>query len=175
MAGRRYAGSSRPTSWALGPSSFSSAITSSVNTLWTGQIVGGATGTGDNTIIRTRGRIRALLLTSAAAGDGFAYGLGIALVENTALAAGAGSLPGPVTEADWDGWLWHSYGQVQSTTATIADGVNASSASMVHEIDSKAMRKWDVNAMTLVGLIETVELGTAGMELVGHCRVLLKS
>ena len=97
--------------WLLGPSALSGAISTSVNTLWSGSVSDPASFEAP-TLIRIRGRIQALLLTAAAAGDGFTYAFGLALVENTAFTAGATSLPGPISEADWDGWIWHLYGQI---------------------------------------------------------------
>ena len=84
-------------------------------------------------------------------------------------------MPTPFTEADWDGWLWHEFFDVRALTATIADGVNAFSAVSRVVIDSKAMRKgWD-DKVTLVGVTEVVEGGTASMELHGNTRCLVLS
>ena len=60
----------------------------------------------------------------------------MAVVTNRALAAGAGSLPQPVSDGDDDGWfVWRPI--VQSSVFVIG----ASIQSQVYEIDSKAMRR----------------------------------
>ena len=96
-------------------------------------------------------------------------------MSDQALAAGAASIPGPIADGDNDGWFWHRFLFIQAVTATIADGVNASCASVEYEIDSKAMRKWDVGAQSIVGVIEVTELGTASMEHNANTRMLFKT
>ena len=171
---RQFSGSRRrQTTWIQGPSSLSGAITATGKTLMSGQISDPASFE-RGTIVRIRGSYTALQTTGAAAGDGFAIALGIGLFDEVALAAGVASLPGPLDQMDWDGWIWHSFGVTQVHTATIADGVNSASSVFRFEVDSKAMRKWDVGVQVLAGVIDVVELGTASFEVNGHTRVLLK-
>ncbi len=82
--------------------------------------------------------------------------------------------PGPLTDAHWDSWIWHSFFDVRALTTTLADGVNAQAASVRLPVDSKAMRKWDP-AETLVGMFEVVESGTAIITVSGDTRILLKA
>ena len=158
--------------WSTGPADAGVTISASGKTLWSASIAG-ASGA-ETTIVRIRGSGILLLKTTAAGGDGFAVGLGIGLVENNAFAAGIASLPGPLGDTDWDGWMWHLVCHVQSVTATIADGVNAVGSICRYEVDTKAMRKFDGGAQTLIGVIEVTELGTASMENNVSTRILEK-
>ena len=167
----RRSGTKRSTSWANGAAAADVAITATGKGLWTtGVVLSAALKV---TIVRTRGLANILLTSATAAGDGFHGALGLALVPTTAFVAGSAAIPGPFTEEDWDGWLWHSYFDVRAITATIADGVNAALVSQRMEIDSKAMRIFDED-MTLVGMFEVVESGTAVAELHASTRLLVK-
>jgi len=162
----------RPMTWIQGPSDAGSTLSATGMTLWSAGISGVSQEL--NTITRFRGGGQCLLKTAAAAGDGFLIALGLALISDEQFAVGVTAIPDPIV-GDWDGWIWHQVGVVQAVTATIADGVNAASASWRYEIDSKAMRKWDASAQTLVGVISVSELGTASMEHNADTRVLLKT
>ena len=109
------------------------------------------------TVLRTRGIFDIHLLSAAAAGDGFFGAVAIGKATLTAFTAGTGSLPMPINEAEWDGWLWHSFFSVHTGLA----GLNgAPSESQRIEIDSKGMRKFDT-AEVLYAAIQVVEVGTA--------------
>jgi len=62
------------------------------------------------------------------------YGaFGLIRVTDLAIAAGAGSIPGPVTDADDDGWVvWQGISQTSNNTVVAND--------QRYEINSKAMR-----------------------------------
>ena len=60
------------------------------------------------TLVRTRGQLFATLAVSSAAGDGYTGVWGIGKVTAAAFAAGLTAIPTPITEADWDGWLYWS-------------------------------------------------------------------
>ena len=77
------------------------------------------------TLARTRGYVRAILTTSTGANDGFSGAIGIGIATTAAVTAGAASVPTPITEQDWEGWIWWNPFSVQSATSTLADGVNA--------------------------------------------------
>ncbi len=83
-------------------------------------------------------------------------------------------MPTPLADEDWEGWIWHSYWQTRSITATIADGANAAALQTRIKVDSKAMRKWDED-QRLVGVVETVENDTAACEIQGDTRILVKN
>jgi len=111
--------------------------------------------------------------TSVAAG-GFFGAIGIGVVSLPAFTAGQSSLPTPIAELAWPGWIWHSFFSVFSVTATIADGVNAAGAIVNMVIDSKAMRKQGAQEV-LFGVIEGErEGGAATMVMDANCRVLDK-
>ena len=167
---QRTSGVRRETAWTIGPQEVDGSHSSTSTSLWSGTVVPAIDGL---TIIRIRGFVRALLQTATAAGDGFFGAFGIGIATDAAIAVGVTAVPTPLTEEQWDGWLWHSYFDVRSVTATIADGVNAAGATVAFEIDSKAMRKFPTN-MTLYGATEVVESGTALVELQGQTRMLVK-
>jgi len=171
---RQFARSSKRTvSWAQGVVGTDLSLSATGKQLWTTAIgsVGAAL---KRTIVRTRGAAIVTLKTATAGGDGFTIGLGIGLVTLQAHTAGVTSVPGPLTDTDWDGWLYHAVGHVFATTATIADGVNAAGAVARFDIDSKAMRKFDEDADILIGVIEVTEHGTATAEFQANTRILLK-
>ncbi len=172
--GRQFSGGRRrPVTWAIGPSSSQQLVSATGKILWTTSIVGAGEAL-ERTIMRIRGGGLFSVHAATAAQDGYEVGLGIGLVSEQAFTAGAASIPGPLTDRDWDGWIWHSMTTCRASTATIADGVNSSPAAWRFEIDSKAMRKWDSGADALVGMLEVTELGSATAELQANTRLLLK-
>ncbi len=161
----------RSTSWSIGVAEVDGGFTTSAASLWSATAVPTVEGL---TIIRTRGLVRSILASASAVGDGFFGAHGIGIVTDEAIAAGVSAVPSPLSDEDWEGWLWHAYFDVRAVTATIADGVNAAGYSMVQEIDSKAMRKLP-SGMTLFGITEVTESGTAVLEVQAQTRTLLKN
>jgi len=96
-------------------------------------------------------------------------------VSSNAAAAGVASVPGPLTEMNWDGWLWYQSWAIRAFTATHADGVNAQSMLFDYEIDSKAMRKNFGPEHVIVGVHEFVETGTSTIRFDADTRILLKN
>jgi len=132
------------------------------------------------TLIRTRGEFMAFLTAASAVGDGFHGAFGIAKVTAAAFTAGVASIPTPITEEAWDGWLYHRYFSLFSggilATAAAAEKqlqVNNVTAALRLEVDSKAMRKQDVDE-AFVAVIEVAVHGTAAMEWAFNCRLLTK-
>ena len=130
------------------------------------------------TLIRTRGEILMYLKTAGSAGDGFHGAFGIAKVTAAAFTAGAAAVPTPLTEEAWDGWLYHRYFSLLSPSpiavATARQQANSDIGTVLRiEIDSKAMRKFDVNE-SFMGVIENVVHGVATMEWAFNCRMLFK-
>ena len=123
------------------------------------------------TIVRTRGVLSLILLTSAQAQGGFNGAAGLCVVSAKAAGIGATAVPGPLTEDDWEGWLWHQHFVLKSPSGTIADMGSARVLNFI--IDSKAMRKIESDT-ALVGMIEVAEVGTATMHAELRTRVLLK-
>jgi len=164
--------SRRQSSWNVGPGGVSAQAVSSVTSL----ILGGAIEptSGGLTLVRTRGILELVLNTTSAIGSGFHGASGIAIVSSDAFAAGAGSIPNPISDVSWDGWLWHQFFDIHSVTATIADGANAASVYRRIEVDSKAMRKFGLND-AMVWMLETAaEVGTAAMNVHADSRILIK-
>ena len=159
--------SKRTTLWNQGPNDTGTAFSTVTPALWTvGSVVSEPV-----TIIRLRGWFDFYLESASAVGSGFSGAAGIGIVSTDAFAAGA--VPDPNEDLDWP-WIWHTFFDVRSITATIADGSNAVAAVQRIEIDSKAMRKQNP-AETLFGATETIaESGTATARLFARTRVLDK-
>lgn len=160
----------RQTSWTLGPLD-NRTVSSTTAQLWT--LAAGAN-TDGLTVIRIRGAALFALTTVSQAHGGFIGAIGIGICTLAAFTAGIGSVPTPITEEDWDGWMFHRYFQVTSNTASIADGVNAGSANLAIEIDTKAMRKLP-NDMVIFGALEASdEFGVSTMTFDARTRMLVK-
>ena len=166
----RRSSAKRLTDWGFGVDVLTQSMSTSTKLIGTTSLTVGE----QQTIVRIRGHLHLTLLTGAASGDGFIGAAGIALVNSDAFAQGINSIPGPLTDAHWNAWMWHSFWDVRVLTGTFSDGVNAGSVQQRLEIDTKAMRKWDP-AETLVLMLEGVESGTAAMEFNGDSRILLKA
>ena len=88
----------------------------------------------DETVRRTRGMFGILSDTTGAIENQIGA-LGFMVVSDLALAAGAASIPGPVTDADDDGWfVWEPFVNRGSSNTSSYQGNN-------WRYDSKAMRK----------------------------------
>jgi len=172
----------RKTSWNIGPQTgvdgATQVISASAAVLATGTAVVLNEGI---TMVRTRGELNVFLSIATGQGDGFHGAFGIAVASSPAVTAGVGSVPTPITEENWDGWLYHRYFGLFAggplATATAADQqsqVNATTAALRVEVDSKAMRKLSVD-MTIYAAIEVIELGAASsMEWGFNSRILVK-
>ena len=131
------------------------------------------------TVVRQRGMLTAWIVSATGAGDGFSGAFGIGVATADAIAAGAASVPTPITEQDWDGWMyWHaisvkSAGVIDGTAANDGDSINAIVAAQRLEIDIKAMRKLDEN-QALYGALEVTEVGTSILHWQMDSRVLFK-
>ena len=156
----------RTTKWGVGPKAEPLSHSASNQQIGTGVIL---LLESEVTIVRMRGEFFFMLLTAAATGDGFAGAIGIGLVSNEAFAIGAAAVPGPVSEQDWDGWLWHSF--FHSGFAIAADA--SVGVALRIPIDSKAMRKWS-EGYTLCPVVEVTENGTSTAESWFQSRLLLK-
>ena len=118
------------------------------------------------TLIRSRGLAVTTLEAGNTVGDGFFGAIGLAIVSAAAAAAGVGSVPTPITEAAWDGWLMHRY-----ISAVRAFEVGGPGLYTQYELDSKVMRKvTEDDALILV--VDVVETGTATMSIEARIRLL---
>ncbi len=129
----------------------------------------GEGGVPPGTIVRFRGCIHLELAAETGAAMLTSYAVGIGLFDDRAFAvANAAGLPGPLTDADDEKWMWFHCGylgagpQLGITTDLVqeSDGTGRRIADDVI-IDSKAMRKWDEN-QTLALVVEQINIdGTA--------------
>ena len=169
---RTFQRSRRATNWQIGPSTTELSFAATSSALWDTGRSGASAG---NTIVRIRGMISYYLTAGAAAGDGFVVASGIYMMDRDSFAAGVGSALDPLSDADSDQWMWHSFGDVRQITATIADGVNAGGNVFHQVIDSKAMRKDFDEARVLAGVTQVIEQGTSGLEVFAQTRILVKT
>ena len=163
--------SRRTVTWGAGPNAIAQAVSSDGKALSTNGVI--LTGEAKATIIRIRGHCHLTMGTLNAIGAGFRGAIGLGVVTDDAFVAGAASVPGPLTDSDWDGWMYHQYFDVRAVTASVADGVNALSVSQRWDIDTKAMRKLSDNQV-LAMVIDVVEAGICSMEWNADTRILLK-
>jgi len=186
MARRRFGRpqvARRPTDWIRGSTDFSAlvSIASGAKTvISTVAVTEGAARPG--TIIRMRGCIHLELADETANATLQEYGIGIALVDDRALAVspsiGAG-LPDPIADRDFEDWMWWRCGYLGdgpaiTSTAPESDGTARRLATDI-EIDSKAMRKWDENQSLVVVVQNNLIDGVATeIDAVMSMRVLLK-
>jgi len=132
------------------------------------------------TLVRLRGYLVAWLSSATAAGDGFSCAIGVGKATSAALAIGVTAIPTPITEDSWDGWLYHKFfgvfsgAGVSGDASVDSDMVNPTSAATRFEIDSKAMRKIDIDEAFFVAF-EVVLHGTAQMEIAMNSRMLCKA
>jgi len=166
---RTSVGTRRKTEWDFGPGG--TGVTSLSAT--------GSTALGSSiqltekaTIVRLRGRMNGFLTIASSGGDGFHGALGIGVFNLPAIVAGVASLPTPLTELAWDGWLYHQFFDVHAHSAVEAEFND--STTFDYEVDSKAMRIMEATDQALLALVEVVEIGTATMNIFFESRVLFK-
>jgi len=109
------------------------------------------------TLIRTRGVFH--ITSDVQVSERQLGAFGIAFVNEVAGALGVTAIPGPATDALFDGWFEHQYiMQRQLLTGT---GANLESdAGKQYVIDSKAMRKYDTDS-SLVVMVENIHASHA--------------
>jgi len=122
------------------------------------------------TLVRTRGHVSGLLIAASGINDGFIGAFGIGVASTAAVVAGIASVPTPIAELDWDGWLFWAPIWAKSNTATLVGNVGTIFRQM---IDSKAMRKVGED-MTIYAAAEVVLDGTASLEIMHDSRMLFK-
>ena len=123
----------------------------------------------DITILRTRG-ILSVMSDQFAATEFQIGAAGIAVVTTAAFTAGIASLPTPVTESSWDGWLWYQ-SFCQRVVFGTAVGIEPQFVTS-YDIDSKAMRKVGPDE-TIVCIAENAS-ASHGISVVCPIRQLMK-
>ncbi len=124
-----------------------------------------------NTIVRIRGCFRTQRAAGGSGAQAFGVGCGMFSDREVTLAA-SGGLPGPLTDADDDRWMWHACGFVEEVTdPTQHEGVGFQRI----DIDSKAMRKWEEN-FQLHFVVENLNISGAAVGIISNLffRVLVK-
>jgi len=121
------------------------------------------------TITRTVGQITATTVANPGA-DGQVIGaVGFCVVTDLAIAAGAGSIPGPITNQDWDGWFVHRFFfvnyEVETVVGTLMLGATV-------EFDSKAQRKILDQAYGVAVMVENS--GAISIRVLPQFRMLMK-
>ena len=154
----------RQTSWDIGPGGVTQQTLSGIGSVIVGT---GATAVTDGlTVIRTRGVLTLRLVTPTT--DGFIGAFGIGTCTLAAFTIGVTAVPTPITEQNWDGWLyWEAFALLGESTA---DPV----ASLRSVVDSKAMRKLPEDTVLYAAVQAGTEIGTGTMEIQFDSRVLLK-
>jgi len=112
-----------------------------------------------------------VLEAAANIGEGFSGAFGVGIVSSDAFVAGVGSVPNPLDDQDWPGWLYCLHWSLHASTATISDGVNTGRISV--DVDSKAMRRFRSNEAMFASM-QVTEVGTAQVEVFWNSRTLDK-
>ena len=110
-----------------------------------------------------------LLIQASAAGDGFVGAFGIGVVSLPAFTVGVSAVPTPITEVEWEGWMWHQFFSLHSTAAFDAGGPNR----VQIPIDTKAMRKLGTEEVVYLAY-EGTEDTTAQLQILSDSRMLVK-
>ena len=158
----------RLTSWDEGvaggaPTSDTSSITKFIGSALTFNLDG-------LTLIRTRGEFMANLGSGSAQNVGYHGAVGIGIATAAAVAVGIASVPTPITEQGWDGWIWWAPIYIFTARADEADGPSGTTRL---EIDSKAMRKvTEEDALYMA--MEVTEVGVATIFSMADTRMLFK-
>ncbi len=164
--------SRRLTDWDQGPGSqVVTAITST-----TAVILGAGIGPTLETltIVRLRGALQAFLTSGDSINSGFHCALGIGVVTVDAFTVGGvASVPHPLDDMSWGGWLYHRIFDLHNATSTITDNLVNGLGVLSFEVDSKAMRKVRVNDLVFA-VIQTVEDPASGMSIFFDSRILWK-
>ena len=158
----------RKTSWAFGPGSGSLVDVTATTAVFVGSLL--APGQEGITLARLRGRFRAQLLLVGSANDGMTGAFGIAIATTAALAAGVNSVPTPITEQSWDGWLYWAPTQLFGVSTSVFPQENGSN--LDYEVDSKAMRKMDADQSLYAIWEGDSETGTVTQRMIFDSRVL---
>ena len=107
------------------------------------------------TLIRSRGRC-VLNMDAGAAADVLIAGVGLGIFSSDAFTAGAASLPGPLTDADYN-WVWIVTAPM-GVALSGTQGPENITENLNIEIDSKAMRKLKPN-QTMGFVAEAIQQG----------------
>ncbi len=172
-------GPRRKTSWEVGPETGANGSPQQISSSAAILATIAAAAAEEITLVRTRGECVLSLVTSSQQSGGFHGAFAIGKATLAAFTAGAASVPTPLTEEAWDGWLYHRYfsclsgGIINQGVSADEDIINSTSSAVRIEIDSKAMRKISLDEVFYAAL-EVVEIGTAKLDWSLNTRQLVK-
>ena len=170
----------RGTQWIAGTADFNAlgGITSGSQTLINTSSVSEGSIPNPGTIIRMRGCIHIEIALEAVASCLQEVGLGIGLMDDKAVAAGAVALPLPINDEDWEGWMWWHctyLGFADTSSGAVGDRGDHRIGARDIIIDSKAMRKWDENqTLVFMGQNRAIDGTASTVEVAAHTRILIK-
>ena len=111
------------------------------------------------TIVRMRGLLSLVLSTANAGYAGYNGAFGIGIVDQKAVTVGLTAVKLPLTDLDWEGWLFHQFVSIHASEAFNTGGYGVSQQM---EIDSRAMRKFDED-QELYAVLEVTETTEASL------------
>ncbi len=171
---RRGTSLRRKSAWELGPGNQTQFTISSSQSLIIGAgvspVVDGLT------VVRLRGELLMYLSLATASLDGFSGAFGVGKGSASAFAVGVGSMETPIDDEAWDGWLYHRYFTLRSPvlfSEGAAPGGAAGTSILRVEVDSKAMRKLDIEDV-IYAVVQVAETGTSNLRVTFNSRMLVK-
>jgi len=164
--------SRRRTGWEEGPFTDARLALSAAGA--TGWSIGQTSLVDGLTIARIRGSFAFFLDTATSDNDGFlSLAVGIGIVTTPAFLVGITAMPSPLTEIEWEGWMYHKLVSGVYRADQVDELGNAGSSEVRVDIDTKAMRKLD-SEETVFGAVELgLETGTATGIFSAHTRMLI--
>ncbi|WP_141081785.1 hypothetical protein [Campylobacter concisus] len=124
------------------------------------------------TLVRLRGNLTLGFGEVPAAGNAARVAVGVGVTTAEAFAIGATAIPSPLADAEWDGWLWHTFAPLVALTNAIEQSEGTSAVRI--DVDSRAMRKLTVD-MVVFAAIEVENLsGVTDVRALFDSRMLLK-
>ena len=161
----RANGARRRRGWSLGPGGTGVTNVTTSSSAFLGSV---SQATLDGlTVARIRGRFTMVAQILTALGDGFQGAIGIGIANENAIGVGITAVNLPITDASWDGWLYHQFVSIHRGVTANSDG----SGVLDFEVDTKAMRKMNAGD-SLYACIELVEIGTADVDVFFDSRAL---
>ena len=160
----------RKTAWTVGPGGTTEQVFNASQSLFLG------TGTqilaDELTLVRLRGRFAFNMESAAAIGERMTGAFGIGITTTPAFATGGiTAVPTPITEIEWDGWLYWQAVMVQSVVSPLIEGGGGNRVEF--EVDSKAMRKLKLDDV-IFAVLEVVENGNVTANAFFNSRILVK-
>ena len=162
FGGPRVIGHKRETNWISLTGDPDNALSVGNNAAALLASIASAEGLGPVTIVRVRGHVGLLGTEPTSA----LIGVGICVVSDQAADLGITAIPHPVTDENWDGWLWRDTRYFGSGMRNEVDDF---------PIDSKAMRKLDDDqALVTVAEVVSINVGGGAVIVAINGRVLFK-